>query len=129
MARPAVLLMTVLAAPAGAAEPLTAESALTNYRNMIVSVDEVDCPRPRGPDEIIVCGKPGAKDPNRLPFLVERMPGEIVHGEPVSPVAMASTRERCSTTGPNQQCGGGLPILGIAMTIAKVAMKAIRSDD
>ena len=129
MAGPAVLLLTALAAPAGAAEPLTAESALANYRQMIVPVDEVDCPRSSGPDEIIVCGRPGEADRYRLPVPVQRLPGEIVHGEAVSPVAVASTRERCSTVGPNQQCGGGLPILGIAMTIARVALEAVRSDD
>jgi hypothetical protein len=57
------------------------------------------------------------------------MPGEIVPGEGVSPVAVASTRERCTTVGPNQNCGGGLPVLGIAMAVARVAIELIKSDD
>jgi hypothetical protein len=129
MARLALLLIAVLAAPAAAAEPLTAEGAMAGYRKMIEPVEEVACPKARDPDEIIVCGRPGAKDPNRLPIPIQRMPGEIVHGEGVSPVAVASTRERCTTVGPNQNCGGGLPILGIAMTLVKVAVKAIQPRD
>lgn len=129
MARLFLLLTALLASPAGAAETLSADAAIAQSRRMFAPVAELDCPKARGPDEIIVCGRPGATDPNRLPLPVRRMPGEIVHGEAMSPVAAASTRERCTTVGPNQNCGGGLPVLGIAMAVARVAIELIKSDD
>jgi hypothetical protein len=125
------LILLGLAAPGGAGPPapITADAALASYRRTFAPVAEIDCPKASGPDEIIVCGRPGAADPNRLPLPIPRLPGEIVPGEGVSPVAVASTRERCTTVGPNQNCGGGLPVLGIAMAVAKVAIELIKSDD
>ncbi len=123
MAKWNLFLLIGLAAPANAAEPLTAESALGNYR---LSVKPLECPK-RADDEIVVCGRAaGRPDPNRLPLPVERPPGEIVPGEAT---ASAGELERCSNVGPVQQCGGGLPIMAIAMFALKTAIKLIDKDD
>jgi hypothetical protein len=38
-------------------------------------------------------------------------------------------RETCSTVGPNQNCGGGLPVIPIVITAAKIAVHLIKGDD
>jgi hypothetical protein len=129
MARTFLLLIAALASPAGAAEPLSAEAALASYRKAFAPVAEIDCPKARGPDEIVVCGRPGATDPNRLPLRIAPIPGERIPGEPMSAVAAMGARETCSTVGPNQNCGGGLPVIPIIMTAAKIAVKLIEGRD
>src|SRR5687768_18573585 len=107
------LLLIGLAAPAGAAKPVTAEIAMERYRERFEPIAAVDCPRPSTADEIIVCGRPDAPDPDRLPLPVAPVPGQRIRGEPISAVVAMGKRETCSTVGPNQQCGGGLPIIPI----------------
>jgi hypothetical protein len=123
MAKWTFLLLIGLSAPAGAAEPLSAEGALGNYR---LSVKPLECPK-RADDEIVVCARAaGRPDPNRLPLPVERPPGEIVPGEAT---ASAGKLETCSNVGPVQQCGGGLPVMAIALFALKTAIKLIDKDD
>jgi hypothetical protein len=92
------LLLAGLAAPAAAAEPLTAEKAIEHYREVFVPAEQLDCPRSADPEEILVCGrKPGARDPDRLPLPVERVAGERVRmlpGESPGGVA-AMSADRC----------------------------------
>lgn len=122
MAKWTWFLLIAFAAPAGAAEPLTADSALDKYHQ---AVRPIACPK-RADDEIVVCGRTGRADPNRLPLPVERPPGEIVPGEAT---ASAGELERCSNVGPVQQCGGGLPVMAIALFAVKTAIKLIDKDD
>ena len=129
MASLPALLTIALAAPAAAAQPVTAEEAMIRYREFIEPVAIVDCPRPSTPDEIVVCGRPEARDPNRLPFDPEPVPGERIRGEPMAAVAAMGSLERCSTVGPNQNCGGGLPVIPIVITAAKIAKHLIKGDD
>ena len=76
------VLLLLLAAPAAAQDQVTAEQALTNYRQVIVPTAELDCPRSADGDEIVVCGKrKGERSPYRLPLPVAREPGTPVRGE------------------------------------------------
>jgi hypothetical protein len=120
----AAALTAFLAASAATAQVLTAEEALENYRAAFDSVSVLDCPESSDPDAIVVCGRrPGAPDPNRLPLPVQPLPGDRVAGEAISSVEAAGTREKCSTVGPNQQCGGGLPVF----QVIGVAVKAVQA--
>jgi hypothetical protein len=47
----------------------------------------------------------------------------------MSAVAAMGKRETCSTVGPNQNCGGGLPVIPIIFTAAKIAAKLIKGRD
>jgi hypothetical protein len=123
------LLLIGLVAPAGAAEPVTAEMAMERYRETFEPIAAVDCPKSSTADEIIVCGRPDAPDPDRLPLPVAPVPGQRIQGEPVSAVVAMGKRETCSTVGPNQNCGGGLPLIPIAVTAAQIAIKLIKGDD
>lgn len=69
------LLLSLLAAPA-AAPPVTAEQALTTYRETFDAVQPVICATPERSDELVVCGRRGSEQ--RLPLPVEREPGEPV---------------------------------------------------
>ena len=71
----------VSAGPAAAAETVTAEQAIERYREQYKPVAELDCPTPSDPEEIVVCGRAGQRDPNRLPFDPPRTPGERLPGE------------------------------------------------
>jgi hypothetical protein len=132
MARIALLLLIGLAAPAGAAEPVTAQQALENYREKFESVDAIDCPKDRDPDEIVVCGRGGGPDPNRLP-LPSAEPGDRVRllpGEPPSAVAALNAGSTgCSTVGPNQSCGGGMNLFLVARVLAKAVKALTRRND
>jgi hypothetical protein len=121
-------LAALAANPALAASPpATADQALARQRSSLRSSLGLDCDR--GGGDIVVCGRPGP-DPNRLPLPVQPEPGARVAGEASLPGdSLALTRQRCTTVGPDQQCSGGLPILGIAIWIVQAAIKAARDED
>lgn len=123
--RLAFLLALPLAGAAVAAEPIGADEAIDLYRRMLPPVAAVEC-QPGAAGEIVVCGRrEGARDPNRLPLPLEPVPGERVAGEPLSAVAVAGKRETCSTVGPSQSCGGGLPVLAILGFAAKLIVDTV----
>ena len=114
-------------APAKGAPPASAEEALARQQASLRSSLGLGCEREAG--EIVVCGRPGP-DPNRLPLPVEPEPGARIAGEPSDPKeSLALTNRKCTTVGPNQQCSGGLPILGIALALARAAAKAALEEE
>ena len=123
------LLMIGLAAPVGASGPMTAEEAVERYRSTIVPVSVLVCPKAESPDEIVVCGRSEERDPNRLPVQGPPVPGTRIRGEAMTAVEAMGERETCSTVGPNQNCGGGLPVIPILVTAAKVAIHLIKGDE
>jgi hypothetical protein len=129
MAKLGVAMASVLAlagAPAPAAPPASAEEAVARQRASLRA--GLDCDRGGGND-IVVCGRSGP-DPNRLPLPVEPEPGARIAGEAADPSdALALTNRKCTTVGPNQQCSGGLPILGIAIWLVETAVKAAREEE
>jgi len=111
-----------------AAGPVTADDALSNYRQTFRPVSELRCPKGAGND-IVVCGKRDGPDPNRVPFPNEREPGArvaLLPGEPPSASAALALTDRgpCETAGPNHSCGGGIDFLSILFGAVKIA-KAI----
>ena len=124
MAKPALAIMAaaLAAAPAPAQPPLTAEEALARQQSSLRSGLGLGCDRTTA--EIVVCARPGP-DPNRLPLPVQPEPGARIAGEPVDPgETLALSAEKCTPVGQNQQCSGGLPILGIALMIVQTVVKA-----
>jgi len=122
MAAAAMIASPLQAAPAGTAEEALARQQAGLQRSL-------DCDRGGGED-IIVCGRAGP-DPNRLPLPVQPEPGDRRSGEPPDPseVLALHKEKTCTTTGPNQRCSGGLPILPIALWLVQTAVKAAKSDD
>lgn len=126
-----MMLAALLAAgPALAAEPPTAEEALARQKSGLTRSLGLDCGRDGAAGDIVVCGRTG-RDPNRLPLDPEPEPGHRLPGEPPRPadVLAATAPPTCSTVGPNQRCGGGLPVIPIAIWAIETAIKAIKGDD
>ena len=117
------------AAPALAAEPPSAEEALARQKAGLSRTLGLDCSRQSAGGDIVVCGRSG-RDPHRLPFDPEPEPGDRHAGEPPSgEEALAATKPPvCSTVGPNQRCGGGLPVIPIAIFLVQTAIKAAKSE-
>ncbi len=114
------------AAPVSAAPPASADEALARQQASLRSSLGLDCDR--GTGEIVVCGRQGP-DPHRLPLPVPPEPGARIAGEPADPSdALALSAEKCTPVGPNQQCSGGIPILGIALYIVQTVVKAAIKD-
>jgi hypothetical protein len=84
LSRTALALSVVACSTPAAAQRLTAERALENYRRKFVPTAELDCPRGGEAGEIVVCGR-GSElpDPYRLP-LPSSEPGDrqrLIAGE------------------------------------------------
>ena len=126
LSRIAALVLIALLATAAAQDPDTTETA---YRTTFPIIAELDCPRGQSDDDIVVCGRRDGESPYRLPLPVEPEPGARVAGEAPSAVTAMGTREKCSTSGPNQNCGGGLPVFAIAATLVKLVEKAIDPEE
>ncbi|MFL6845739.1 MAG: hypothetical protein ACJ8ER_12755 [Allosphingosinicella sp.] len=115
-------------APLRAAPPPSADEALARQQAGLHSTLGLDCERRRAEGEIIVCGRAGP-DPNRLP-LYQPDEGRHETGEPPEALdALALSKQRCTTVGPNQQCSGGLPVIAIAVWLAKTAIKAAKDEE
>ena len=120
--------LLLIASPALAAAPVTAEEALARQQAGLQRSLGLECDRGGGED-IVVCGRQGP-DPNRLPLPLEPEPGARHAGEPPAPAeALALSAQRCTTVGPNQQCSGGLPILPIALWLVRTAINIAEGDD
>lgn len=89
MSRMALALLLAASPAAGMAQvagapPATAEEALANYRQTFQATRELDCPRGKDPNDIVVCARPkDAPDPNRAPLPIPREPGARIPGEPL----------------------------------------------
>jgi hypothetical protein len=80
-----LILLALIPAGAAGAPPVTADQALTNYRKVIKTTRELDCPRGGSSDEIVVCGnREDEARVGRLPLPVAREPGERIRGEPLA---------------------------------------------
>ena len=134
MAKWTLLLLTALAAPAGAAAPVTAEEAMANYRESFEAGTRIDCRRDADSDEIVVCGRSDRRDPNRIPLPDEREPGapvRLLPGEPPSAVAALSAGSgmNCATLGPNPRCNGGLDVFRVVGVLGKVVKELTGGND
>jgi hypothetical protein len=121
-------LAALVAAPASAADPLTAEEAIAHQEAELERALGLRC----GPDgeEIVVCGRPGP-DPNRIQS--ERLPGERVS---LPPNEVASARDAlaidtspCTTVGPNQRCSGGLDVFRVVAVLARIGKHVLDPED
>lgn len=127
------MMMLIAVAPAGlSAQTLTAEQAMANHRRATALVGD-ECRRtgPDGEEEILICGRRSGPS-LRLPLPVEPEPGARVRGESVAASDGLEVKQ-CTSWGPNQRCGGGLPVMAIAVAavkgVAKVAEAIVDPDD
>ena len=127
LSRMALLAGAALAAsPAHAQPPALGADAVEAQRGDVRAVAVPDCPEPTA-EEIVVCGRREEEEARRFrvaptpyaPGLADRAGGAQLE-------AMEAGDTRCSTVGLNQNCGGGLDVIGVGMTIIR-GIRAIRA--
>lgn len=122
-------LMLAATGSGAAAQVATAETAMDRYRTVFTPVARTDCPRSGG-DDILVCGRAGRPDPNRLPLPVAPLPGARLSGEAPDQLAASEVgSEPCTTIGPNGGCGGYIPLLPFALWVGKAVVKAVKEAE
>lgn len=108
-------------------EAADADQAMQRYEAM-TRVTSPRCQSSGGADEIVVCGR---HDPDRfrLPLPEERhVAGERGPRGEVAAASAAPIRTGSCGTLATDTCGGGLPVIGAAMLLAKAAGKLIDPD-
>ncbi|MDP8914857.1 MAG: hypothetical protein M3N39_14955 [Pseudomonadota bacterium] len=115
-----LILLALIPAGAAGAPPITADQALTNYRKLIKTTRELDCPSSGSADEIVVCGNRDDETQSaRLPLPVEPEPGArrgLIAGEPPSATG-AMSADHCISRCPGNV---GVNLLAIPGFIGKV---------
>ena len=126
------LLLAAAAAPAAAAAqsampPTTAEEAIAAGQAILRQTVRPGCAE--GGEEIVVCGRRDEDERHRLPLRVEPAPraADSAGGEQMAAVRVDTSR--CTTVGQNPQCGGGLPVIPIALWVLQNVAKAVKGGD
>ena len=117
-----------LGVAAAHAQPGAAEEAIAGQQALVRSVVRPDCGPAEG-DEIVVCGRREEDARHRLPLPVVGPPNPADRAGGEQLAAMNAGDDRCSPVGRDQQCSGGLDVIGIGFTIARVIAKAVAGDD
>jgi hypothetical protein len=116
---------------AAAAQPVTADQALANYRQVIKSPSELDCPK-GSEDEIVVCAGPGQTESQRyrVPLPVSPDPGSP-NRDVITSGMGAMRSDACQAY---ERCGsGGLSIsvdlIRAARSAKKLVERVVEGDD
>ena len=120
------VLIALIAAPAGAQQ--TADQAIAAQRSGLREALRLDCPPAADDEEIVVCGTRDEASRQRLtPVEQSRGAGDRAGGE--QRAALAIDTSSCTAVGRDQQCSGGLDMIGIGFTIARAILRAVASPD
>lgn len=136
MTKSRIALLLLAAAPAAAPEaafgqspapPATAEEALAAGQAIVRDTVRPDCTR--GGEEILVCGRRDEDARHRLPLRAEPPPraADRAAGEQMAAVELDTSR--CTAVGQNPQCGGGLPVIPIALWVVEAVAKALKGEN
>jgi hypothetical protein len=108
---------------------VTADEAVAMSRRQVSDMVAQVCPPGATDSDVVVCGRRAGISPYRLPLPVPPTPGteERAGGEQLAAMDAGSTR--CSAVGRDQQCGGGLDIIGIGFAIARGIAQALINRD
>ncbi len=119
-----------LAAMPVAAQPLSDSSLVDAQRMALRSTIRAGCPPARNDDEIVVCGSREAEQQrHRLPLPVARVPTSADSAGGEQRAALAADSSHCTTVGRDQQCNGGLDLIGIGFTIVRAVIEAAARRD
>ncbi len=127
MRRPALLLVAAAALPAAAAAQGPADAAARQQAEVRALVAQ-SCPAGEG-SEVVVCGRrePVQRYRAPLPELAATRTPERAGDAQLA--ALATDSGRCSPAIRDQQCGGGLDMIGIGFTIARAVVQALANRD
>jgi hypothetical protein len=129
--RIALLLLTAAGPVAAAAQSpvpaASAEEAIAAGQALVRQTVRPGCAE--GGEEIVVCGRRDEDEKHRLPLRVEPAPraADSAGGEQLA--AIRTDTSRCTTVGQNPRCGGGLPVIPIALWLLESVVKAMDGED
>jgi len=130
LSRLALAAWLALLPAAGASQTVTADQAIGNYRKVIKTTRELDCPQGTG-DEIVVCGGQDESEANRqrLPLPVAPEPGAPIRLVPGEPPRATLTADACQAF---ERCRSGfsisVDIIGLPSKIGKI-IDRLNDDD
>lgn len=117
----------LVAGATAAADPVSAEKALENYRNAFPPAAPPACGSGDEPDEIVVCGKRDG-DRYRLPLPSAPMPGQRTRMTGTSGMDhLDKGNDPCTAVGRQQSCGH-IDFISIVAAVAQAAVKAARDE-
>lgn len=108
---------------------VTADEAIAMDRVRVHSVLDTECP-PGLDAEVVVCGRRPGIQRFRVPAadpVAGR--GTGVRAGDAQLYAMEANNQRCTPVGRDQQCGGGLNVIGIGLTIIRGITQALANRD
>ncbi|HTU12876.1 MAG TPA: hypothetical protein VMG08_18450 [Allosphingosinicella sp.] len=109
---------------------VTADEAIAMERARVRDVLDRDCPPGQLDEEVIVCGRRPAYQRYRVPMAgPDISPGTRERAGDAQLYAMDAGSTRCSAVGRDQQCGGGLDVIGIGFAIVRGITQALLNRD
>jgi hypothetical protein len=108
---------------------VTADEAIAMDRARVRDILDSECP-PGLDDEVVVCARRPGYQRYRVPMTgPDVSPGTRARAADAQLYAMEAGSTRCSAVGRDQQCGGGLDIIGIGFAIARGIVQALANRD
>ena len=109
---------------------VTADEAIAMDRARVRDVVEADCPPGQLDEEVIVCGRRPGYQRYRVPISgPDISQGTRERAGDAQLYAMDAGGTRCSAVGRDQQCGGGLDVIGIGFAIVRGPTQALANRD
>ena len=127
---PALLVLAAAAWPAaGGAQAVSAAGAAARQQAQVRDMVAQSCPAGAEGSDVVVCGRrePVQRYRAPLPNIAATGRHDRAGGEQLAEMTTGS--ERCSPAIRDQQCGGGLDMIGIGFAIARAAIQALANRD
>jgi hypothetical protein len=109
---------------------VTADEAIAMDRVRVGAILDTECPTGVLDAEVVVCGRRPGYQRYRVPMTgpdVSR--GTRARAGDAQLAAMEAGSQRCSTVGRDQQCGGGLDLIGIGFAVVRGIAQALLNRD
>jgi hypothetical protein len=108
---------------------VTADEAIAMDGARIRNFVQTECP-PGLESEVVVCGRRPGYQRYRVPMTgPDVSPGTRERAADAQLAAMEAGGTRCSAVGRDQECGGGLDVIGIGFAIARGIAQALLNRD
>ena len=109
---------------------VTADEAIAQDRVRMRDVVNTECPPGQLDDDVVVCGRRPGFQRYRVPMSgADVSEGTRERAADAQLYAMEAGSTRCSATGRDQECGGGLDIIAIGFTIVRGIAQALMNRD
>ena len=109
---------------------VSAEEAMAMDRVRMRDVVNTECPPGQLDDDVVVCGRRPGFQRYRVPMSgADVSEGTRERAADAQLYAMEAGSTRCSATGRDQECGGGLDIIAIGFAIARGIVQALANRD